>query len=167
MANSIDKDEFCEYIGQCEIAMYSVAFSILANESDAGEAVSEAIYRAYKKRKSLKEKSAFKAWILKIVHNTAVEMIRKNNRLVLVEETQPQDTTDNYDMTRYIALKDAVVNLKQPYRTVVVLFYYENLSISEISDITGSASSAVKKQLSRAREMLREQLREDSNDERL
>lgn len=44
----IDKDSFCRLIKQNEKAMYSVAFSILSNESDAADAISESIYRAYK-----------------------------------------------------------------------------------------------------------------------
>lgn len=52
-------------------------------------------------------------------------------------------------------------NLKQPYQTVVILFYYENLSIIEISRITNTSIVAVKKQLSRARKMLLEVLKED------
>ena len=60
-----------------------------------------------------------------------------------------------------LALHAAVAQLQVPYRTVVVLFYFENFSISEISQITGANSIAVRKQLSRARKMLREILQED------
>ena len=60
-------------------------------------------------------------------------------------------------------LREAVNSLKQPYRTVVVLFYYENLSVSKIAQITNTNVVAVKKQLSRARKMLREILKEDFN----
>lgn len=64
-------------------------------------------------------------------------------------------------MTEKLALHDAVAQLQTPYRTVVVLFYFENLSVSEIAKITGTNTAAVKKQLSRARKMLREILQED------
>lgn len=59
---------------------------------------------------------------------------------------------------------EAVNSLKQPYRTVVVLFYYENLSVSKIAQITSTNMVTVKKQLSRARKMLREILKEDFNE---
>lgn len=73
------KEEFCEQIRCYEKSMYHLALSILKNEADAGDAVSEAIYRAYRNRNTLKNKKAFQAWILQIVHNTAVEIIRKNS----------------------------------------------------------------------------------------
>lgn len=157
-----DKDEFCEGIRLCEKEMYSLAFSIVRNEADAGEVISEAIYRAYNNLASLKNKKSFRPWILKIVHNTAVEMIRKNSRLIYMEEieTPADDGTENH-LTTKLALHDAVESLKQPYRTVVVLLYYENLSVSEIAQITGTNVLAVRQQLSRARKMLREILKEE------
>ena len=156
-----DKDIFCEQIRLCEKAMYTLAFSIVRN-SDAGEIISESIYRAYKNLETLKNDNSFKPWILRIVHNTAVEMIRKNSKIIPMEETPdiPDDNLENGITTR-LTVREAVNSLKQPYRTVVVLFYYENLSVSKIAQITNTNAVVVKKQLSRARKMLREILKED------
>lgn len=159
-----DKDEFCKHIQLYEKAMYSLAFSIVRNDSDAGEIISESIYRAYKNLDTLKNENSFKPWILRIVHNTAVEMIRKNSKIITSEETPniPDDNPEN-EITARLTIREAVNSLKQPYRTVVVLFYYENLSVSKIAQITSTNMPAVKKQLSRARKMLREILKEDFN----
>ncbi len=158
----MDKEDFCEGIRLCEKSMYSLAYSIVRNDADAGEVISEAIYRAYKNLDALKNENAFKSWLLHIVHNTAVEMIRKNSRIVLVEES-PEIIGNSHEsqITTKLMLWDAVNGLKQPYSTVVILFYYENLSILKISEITGTSAMTVKKQLSRARKMLREVLKED------
>ena len=160
----IDKDAFCEHIRLYEKAMYSLAFSIVRNDSDAGEIISESIYRAYKNLDTLKNENYFKPWMLRIVHNTAVEMIRKNSKIITSEKTPniPDDNPEN-EITARITIREAVNSLKQPYRTVVVLFYYENLSVSKIAQITSTNMPAVKKQLSRARKMLREILKEDFN----
>lgn len=157
-----DKDEFCEHIRLCEKAMYSLAISIVKNESDAGEIISESIYRAYKNLDKLNNINLFKPWILSIVHNTAVEMIRKNSKVITMDEIPDivAGSTEN-DITTKLTLNSAVKSLKQPYRTVVVLYYYENLSISKIAQITDTNIVAVKTQLSRARKMLREILKED------
>ena len=68
-------------------------------------------------------------------------------------------------LTENISLKNAVDSLKQPYRTAVVLFYYENLSVLQIAQITETTPAAVKQRLSRARNMLKELLKEDFNNE--
>ena len=156
------KDEFCELIRAHEKSMNSLAFSIVRNESDAAEVISESIYRAYKNLANLKAKNSFKPWILSIVHNTAVETVRKDCKVVTANEIiDVAYNSHEEDITINHTIRNAVENLKQPYRTVVILFYYEDLSIAKIAQITGSNIVAVKKQLSRARNLLRQILKED------
>lgn len=160
-----EKDKFCEYIREHENAMYALALSILNNQADAGEAVSESVFRAYKNLDTLKNKKSFKPWILRIVHNTAVEMIRKNERMIPMDEIPVTTDNSSQDLTAKLALRDAVAGLKQPYRTLAVLFYYEDFSTARIAQITNTNIVTVRKQLSRARKMLREILKEDFNHE--
>ena len=161
-----DKESFCQQIRLCERAMYSAAFSVLKNESDCADVISEAIYRAYKKLDTLKSEASFKPWILSIVHNTAVEEIRKSAKIIKTEEIADFPCNGpEQGLTESISLKCAVDSLKQPYRTAVVLFYYESLSVAQIAQITGTGTAAVKKRLSRARSMLKELLKEDWGNE--
>lgn len=160
------KEEFCENIRLYEKSMYHLAYSIVNNEHDASEIISESIYRAYKSYSALKNKKAFKTWILRIVHNTAIEMIRKNSKVIPVEQMEETTVEDfRNDITTRIIIREAVERLKQPYRTVTILFYYENLSIAKIAHITNSNVLAVRQQLSRSRKMLSEMLKEDFGDE--
>ena len=157
-----NNEEFCEKIRLYEDPMYAVAFSILKNEHDAADAISDAIVKAYCNLSQLKNDRSFKSWILKIVHNTSLEMLRK--RCVTVDIEDQYDLADesaSQDSSTKLTLRDAVEGLKQPYRTVIILYYYDGLSVMEISKITEASAVAVKKQLSRAREMLREVLNEE------
>lgn len=156
-----EKEEFCQQIRLWENAMYALAYSIVRNEADASEVLSESVYRAYKNFDKLNNKKAFKSWILKIVHNTSVELIRKNANFVPMEEVESGMSHTESDITTRITLKREIEKLPQPYRTVIILFYYENLSILEIARVTGAHGAAVRKQLSRARKMLKEMLKED------
>lgn len=160
------KDWFCENIRKNESGMYALAYSILRNQADATEAVSESVYRAYSRLDTLRSKAAFKTWILFIVHNTSIEMLRKSSRTVELEQAEHiEEPESGVDVTTKLALRNAVESLNQPYRTVVVLYYYEDLSVSRIAKITGAQTAAVRQQLSRARKMLREILKEDFNNE--
>ncbi len=156
----IDKDTFCRLVRQNEKAMYSVAFSILSNESDAADAISEAIYRAYKSLDTLKNEYAFKPWILRIVRNCAVELVRSNKNLLSIDDVEVEESSGENDIVTALTLRKAVEQLKQPYKEVVVLYYYEDLSITQISKITGASVVTAKQQLSRARKMLRDMLME-------
>lgn len=157
-ASLIDKETFCGLINLHEKAMYYLAFSLVRNEADAADVIGEAILRAYKSIDALKSEKAFKPWLLKIIHNTAVEYIRKNAKTVSAQEI---DIGVENDIETKLTLWQTVKSLNQPYRTVTILYYYEDLSISEISKITDTSVIAVKQQLSRARKQLRELLKED------
>ncbi len=158
----MSRDEFCEKVRLYQNTMYALAFSILRNDADAADAISESILKAYSNLSQLKTPRHFRAWLLKIVRNTCLEMLRRNPQAQTLEE-QPDlaDPICHEDISTKLVLRDAVERLRQPYRTVVFLFYYESLSIMEISQITGSSAIAVKKQLSRARTMLQQSLNKE------
>lgn len=140
--------------------MYSVAFSVLSNESDAADAISESIYRAYKSLDTLNNIYAFKPWLLRIVRNCSVELVRSNKNLLSIDDVEVEESSSENEIVTALTLRKAVEQLKQPYREVVVLFYFEDLSIAQISKITGASVVTAKQQLSRARKMLREMLME-------
>ena len=82
----IGKEEFCNKIKQCEASMYYLAYSIVKNKDDASDVVNESILKAYEKLDKLKNEESFKSWILRIVHNTAIELIKKNKEMIDIEE---------------------------------------------------------------------------------
>ena len=154
-----EKDGFCELIKETEGKLYALAFSMLGNEDDAADAVSEAILKGYAGIKSLRNRDAFKIWMMKILHNVCVGMLKKRKNDADVDEQYDlADKECERDRDEAMTVRKAVESLKQPYRTAAVLFYWEDMSVEDIAKLTGCSRSAVKKQLSRARSMLRERL---------
>lgn len=157
----LDKDSFCELIRLHEKSMYALAFSIVRNDADAAEVISEAIYRAYRNLASLKNMKAFKPWVLKIIHNTAVDYIRKNTKIVPLDDIEMFDDGVESEIVTTFSLWKAVDSLSLPYRTVIVLYYYEDLPIAQIANVTNTTIVTVKQRLSRARKQLRKILKEE------
>ena len=123
------KEWFCNNIKKLENGMYRLSYSILKNDADAQDAVQEAIYKSYKNLENLKDKRKFKPWIYKIVTNTSFEILKNTQNYLDIEEENIQ--SENVDIETNITLWNAVQNLKQPYRTVITLFYYEDMSIKK------------------------------------
>lgn len=146
------KEEFARSIKAYTLNMYRLAFSILRNDPDAEDAVSEAVLRAYEKRSSLRKTENFKGWILRITANEAARIYRRNKRVSPVEWEENMSPAF-YD--EHHELWDAVMKLEQGHRDVIVLYYYEQCSLKEISRILGCREGTVKSRLYRAREQLR------------
>ena len=153
------KTWFSKRILEIEDGMYRFAFCILKNDEDVQDAIQESILKAYKNLKTLKDKSKFKSWMFTILKNTCFENLKKRSEYL---EITDEIVSNSNDIDLKLTLWDAVQNLSQPYRTTVTLFYYEDMSIKDISKITNTKEDAIKKQLSRGREKIKEVI-EDEN----
>ncbi len=151
---------FCRKIVELKDTMYAVSMGILKNESDAEDAMQNAILSAFKYYDSLSVFEKFKPWILKILTIECYKIIKK--RTYNADIDQCIDLCDkSQDIDTGIALWNAVFSLDDSLRISTILFYSEGMSIRDISKVTGSTVAAVKKQLQRARERLRDILDEE------
>lgn len=156
-----NKDWLSEQIIKNRDSMYRFALSIMKNHDDACDAVSEAILQAYVNIGSLCFGEKFRSWVMTILYNVCMNMLRSRVPYSDFDaEEKMYIPSSEADITVKITLWDAVCALPSNYRSIVVLFYYDNLRIKEISNITGLSLDNVKKRLSRAREMLRKSLRD-------
>jgi len=156
------KEIFCQYIREYETAMYIMAKGIVKNDTDVADVMQESILKAYTNFDSLKDKEKFKPWMLRIVHNTAIDFIKKQR------EIYDSDTTEQValiepllDKETKLTVWEAVQKLNFPYQTVIVLYYYNGYSAEQISEITSTSVVNVRKQLSRGRKMLANLLNEE------
>lgn len=150
-----EKAYFCDCIRECEKGMYALAFGILKNEEDAADVMQEAILKAYCNLDTLRNKERFRPWIMSIVHNTAIEFLRKQRPTVDIDEQwNLSEPEPDLDTASKLTIWEAVQKLKLPYRTLVILFYYQSCSTRQISEITSTPEPTVRQQLFRARKML-------------
>lgn len=153
-----DTQWFCEQVRQCEASLYRTAVSLLNNREDAEDAIQEALYTAYKKRHTLRSPEKFKPWLLKILTNAAYDILRRRRPVISLEDAGP--LASEPDPIRNLALAQVVAQLPPDYRQAVNLFYYEDLSIRQIAEITGYEENVIKTRLFRARQRLRVLLEE-------
>lgn len=151
----LDKEWFCDQIQQYQSGLYRLALCMLQNPQDAEDVLQDTILTAYEKLYSLREPSKFKPWLLKILSNKANEMLRKKKNSVSIHCMDEQLPSDEKDLCSSISLWDAVKSLDKSYQSVVVLFYYEDMTIKDISTVTGLSQSTVKTRLTRARHQLK------------
>ena len=151
----MEVQKFCECIDKYRVNLYIMALDILKNETDAEDAVSNAILKAYENIGQLSTYHKFMPWMLTVTKNEALKVKRK--RLVLpgdeVVESLLKPVHAHYD-----ELWDAMQQVREEYRSVVVLFYYEGLSLRDISDFLDIPIGTVKSRLNRGKAELREAL---------
>lgn len=142
--------------------MFRAARSLLDSDADAEDAVSKAVLNAWKSSSRLRDAKKVRAWLIKIAVNSAYEIRRKNQKVVYFDEIPDVQLPDEH---RYDDLWEAINALPEDRRTAVTLYYYDGLSVEEIASILSLPEGTVKSRLSRARDQLRQMLKEDSGHE--
>lgn len=148
----IQKEVFAELVRENKVPMYRLAYGILRNQMDAEDAVSEAVVKAFERLNSLRDPEKFKPWMMQIVANEARKLYGKKKRVDLVEDASEMKL---YHEDTKNELWDIVVRLDEKSRAVVILFYYEQLSLKEIGGVLDISEGTVKSRLFRAKEKLR------------
>lgn len=148
-----DKEWFTQQILACEPSMYRLAISIVGNTEDASDAAQEAILIAYQKLHTLRQRESFRPWLMKILTNECYAVLRRRQPQVPLEELS--DHAPPSDQEEHQQLWQAVCDLNQSLRSVVILYYYEGFSGKEIGTILGITQDNVKTRLSRARKHLK------------
>lgn len=158
-----DKEQFCAHIKEYKLNMFRLAKSILQNDSDAEDATSEAILKAYENLGNLRSFTSFKPWILKIVSNEAYLLAKRRKKVIYKEDIEiPEEQIAHLTGELW-----SVVNiLSEEFRAITVLYYYEDLSVRNIAKVLNLPTGTVKSRLARARQKLRVLLSEEGSMER-
>lgn len=130
------------------------------NRDDADDLAQDTLVKAYISSTGYQDKGKFRSWLFKIAHNTflnhkaslrmteSIDEARK-----LISSTSTDAAFQHQDL--YLALR----TLPPKERSAITLFYLSGYSIKEIAMITETKEEAVKKQLSRGRDKLKEKLK--------
>jgi RNA polymerase sigma-70 factor (ECF subfamily) len=143
--------------------MYSICMRIINNETEAEDVMQEAFLNAFKKIDTYKGEVSFGAWLKKIVINRSLDILKK--RKVKFEEiNEKTNQLPDYQMeikeVNMTVIKDAIQKLPDGYRVVLSLFLIEGYDHEEISEILGISNSNSRTQYLRAKNKLRELLKD-------
>ena len=157
-AKNGDKEAFIELINENRLNIYRVAKGILKNEYDIEDAIQNTVIKAFEKISNLKNDDLFRTWIIRILINECNDILRKNKRVVPLEDNIEKEKYD--DKYENMDLTNAVSSLNGDLRNITVLYYFEDMSTVEIAKLLGIPEGTVRSRLSRAREKLRERMKE-------
>lgn len=143
-------------------AMYRIAMSTVRNADDALDIVQASALKALENYHKLKSPDSIRSWLFRIVVNEAIDHIKASGRELLGEENIPEAPYHEpaYDRSGE-DVYEAVMKLPEQLRILVILRYYEELSLKEISEVTGINLSTVKTRLYKAHKLLGADLQEE------
>ncbi|MDG5852582.1 MULTISPECIES: RNA polymerase sigma factor [Clostridium] len=134
-----------------------ISYSYMKNLSDAEDITQEVFIKLLEKQPDFKNKTHEKSWLIRVAINLSKDKLKSSyfKNTTSLEDDFVDTTQEDTDVIQ------AVLSLPLKYRSIVFLYYYENYSISEISNILNIKESTVGSQLSRGRKLLKSILKED------
>lgn len=154
------------YITENINKIYRLAFSYVKNKHDAEDIVNESVKRALDGIEQLRNDEFLGTWFFRIVINTSNTYLKSRSKLIYLDEIVEDSLTaeDKYEDTD---LYNAVMKLDSKYRIVIILKFYEDMTLERIAEILDENISTVKTRLYKALKKLRLEIdKEDMLDEK-
>ncbi|HIX42402.1 MAG TPA: sigma-70 family RNA polymerase sigma factor [Candidatus Kurthia intestinigallinarum] len=148
---------FLQLFQQYEQEIYKMAFIYVKNESDALDVVQETAYAAFKNIKKLREPQYVKTWLIKIAIRCAIDILRKQQKTVPLElDYSTEEVEEQLDLQ--ISLQDVMLCLNEHEKSIILLRFYEDMTIKEVAaalDIPlGSAKTILYRTLQKLRKRM-------------
>lgn len=135
--------------------VYRLALSQTRSKDYAEDVVQEVFLRFLQSDKQFNDEEHIKAWLIRVTINCS----KKIFTAAWFKKTVPLSDELSFETPEQSDAYYAVCDLPKKYRTVIYLYYYEEMSIKELSEMLKISEGAIKSQLHRGRELLRKALK--------
>lgn len=153
-----------QYINKNQEKLYRLVFSYIKNEEQALDVIQNTILKALDNIEKLREEKYLETWIYRIAINESLKYLKKQKKeptFNIQDYEIYSEEYENKDITDIIDLYKAIDSLKPKLKTVIILRFFEDKSLAEISKITNSNLSTVKTRLYKALKELKVKIRKD------
>lgn len=166
-----NRDEFGKLVEKNMDYIYKTALMLMANEEDARDVVQDTFLAAWDKRRSIRDSESLRPYLRKITVNKCYDQLRRRKRWKeefstgdesaiksLVSDENPGKKLENDEAISLI--KTVVSGLSPRQRIIFTLVELEEMSHSEVSEMTGLGKNSIKSNLRHARKKLDEKLKD-------
>ena len=158
-----DKDSFDLLYQDYYLVLYRTALLILGKKEDAEDVLQDTFVSIYNNVKTLSDFEKLRPWVFSILKNTSYTRYKNRKRelpdeFVLDKAEESPTYLGEDEIAEKSEIQDALMNLKEKEREVLVLYYYNDFSIEEIASICKTFQGTVKSRLYRARKNLKKEL---------
>ncbi len=155
----MERDVFDCTARRYQDTVYRIALHMFASVPDAEDAVQEVFLRLYLRQEPFESQEHLRRWLIRVTVNLCRDILKSPWRKRRVPLNALPDPP-TFDRQEELELYQVVMSLPESHRTVLDLYYYEDLSTKEIAELLGLSQSAVTTRLGRARARLKDALKE-------
>ena len=159
-----DASAFEELYHRYQPYVYNVVYGIVQNPDDARDVTQDVFLHMYDSLSRFRGGSALSTWLYRVAVNTAITHVRKQKRHPQIPldalrefradiDAEPEQQVARMETQQ--AVQELLAQLPEPQRTVLVLRYFQEMSLEEMAEVMNCSVAAVKVRLHRARNSFR------------
>ena len=138
--------------------LYRTAFLYVRNREDALDVVQEASYKAFKSISQLKNENFFLTWLTRILIHCSNDVLKRKKKEIPKDIMSEREVDRREQDVESLDLLVAINQLNEKYKDAIILFYFQDLPISEVAKVMNIPENTVKTYLSRGKERLKKLL---------
>jgi len=148
-------DWVVEIVKRQENKLFRTAVVIMKNKANAEDILQDVFIKLMEKSPRFESHAHETAWLMKVTVNLCKSRLRSYwwKKIIPLLDTYPAQTDEQQSLTQ------TILSLPAKYRIIINLYYYQGYSVKEIAEITERKESTVRKDLTRARRMLKDFLK--------
>ncbi len=155
----MDKETFHQKLNKHKNTVFRIAFSYCKNKSDAEDISQEVFLKYYTVSPDISDEKEEKAWLIRVTINKCKDLLKSSWHS---KRCDKENITEEYMVSEpQSEILDIVLELPEKYKIVIHLYYYEQYTVNEISEITGIKPSTIQTRLQRGRKLIEKKLKEE------
>lgn len=155
-----NKEAFEQLLILEEEKLFYTALSYVGQKEDALDAIQEAACKAYLSVHQLKQPEFFTTWLFRILIHECYRLLKKGQKMIPYEESELLNRLQHEEnvIVNPINVPEAIKQLNHSQQMAIILFYYHDLPMKEISEVMDKPVSTIKTYLHRGKKQLKRQL---------
>lgn len=166
MGDCKNKEALVEQLMQTyALELKHIAFLYVNDLTESEDIVQEVFLSCYKRLDDFRQEASYKTWIIRMTINKCKDYKKRWNvrnlfyfAWVTPRESMPSAESLHLEEVGVEKIVSAIAKLPSKYKDVIILYYYEEMKMQEISDVLEVPASTVKSRVKRAKELLGERL---------
>lgn len=162
MEHKESKEDIDRIVQEYGDSVLRMCYLYLKDYQLAEDVTQETFIKVYEKIDTFRHDASVKTWIMAIAINLCKNQMRTHwFRRTSLEHLPEPEAKDAYgEVLKNHVISKAIMRLQPKYREIILLYYYQELSVKEISNILGMKEATVLQRMKRAREQLKPFLKE-------
>jgi len=159
-----EDNAFSILIDRYKNLVFTLCYRIVKDKESAEESAQDTFLKVYKSLAKFKGEAKFSSWIYRIAYNTSLDKLKSIKRhsdsvsSINIDEYEFADMDSTMDILENnefkSQIKSSIKKLDKEEAFILTLYYYEDMSMQEIADITGHKANSIKVKIHRSRQKL-------------